>query len=163
VKVLVDEMYPATVAEALRATGIDATAVADLRLGGAPDAEIFGVGVAGGFCVLTDNVGDFALLAADHSTGGGHHAGLLIALSSRFSRRPAGPQPLVDAIRAIADEPIEDRIIYLERWPASHRALLAAQSAVLVRSRGDARLGAEAVARGADVALEPSGPSHGSR
>ena len=113
-KVLVDEMYPPAVVEALRASGIDATAVADLRLGGAPDAEIFGAAVAGGFCVLTENVGDFARIAADDSTGGGHHAGLLIAPSSRFSRRPAGLQPLVDAVRAIADEQIEDRVIYLE-------------------------------------------------
>ena len=105
-------------AEALRPIGIDATAVADLRLRGAPGAEIFGATVAGGFCVLTENVGDFARIAADHSTGGGHHAGLLIALSSRFSRRPAGLQPLVDAIRAIADEQIEDRVIYLE--PVAH-------------------------------------------
>lgn len=69
--------------------GIDASTVADLRLGGAPDAEIFGAAVAGGFCVLTKNVGDFARIAAEHSTGGGHHPGLLTALSSRFSRRPA--------------------------------------------------------------------------
>jgi hypothetical protein len=107
-------MYPAVVAEALRASGIDATTVADLRLVGAPDAEIFGVAVAAGYCVLTENVGDFAQIAAEHSTGGGHHAGLLIALSSRFSRRPAGLQPLVDAIQAIADEEIENRVIYLE-------------------------------------------------
>jgi hypothetical protein len=114
VKVLVDEMYPAAVAEALRARGIDAATVANLRLGGSPDAEIFGEAVAGGFCVLTENVGDFARIAAEHSTGGRHHAGLLIALSSRFSRRPAGLQPLIDAIRDIADEPTADRVIYLE-------------------------------------------------
>jgi hypothetical protein len=114
VKILVDEMYPATVAQALRASGIEATTVAELRLGGAPDAEIFGAAVAGDFCVLTENVGDFARIAADHSTGGGHHAGLFIALLSRFSRRPAGLKPLVDAIRDIADEQIEDRVIYLE-------------------------------------------------
>ena len=46
-KVLVDEMYPPAVAEALRASGIDATTVADLRLGGAPDAEIFRAAAAG--------------------------------------------------------------------------------------------------------------------
>ena len=113
-KVRVDEMYPATMAQALRASGIDATTVADLRLGGAPDAEIFGAAVAGGSCVLTENVGDFARIAAEHSTGGGHHAGLLIALSSRFSRRPAGVQALVDAIRDVADEQIEDRVVYLK-------------------------------------------------
>ena len=109
-KVLVDEMYPATVAEALRASGMGATTVADLRLGGAPDAEIFGAAVAGGFCVLTENVGDFARIAAEHSTSGGHHAGVLVALSSRFSRRPAGLQRLVDAIWAVADEQIGDRV-----------------------------------------------------
>src|SRR5438876_10128904 len=107
-------MYPAAVAEALRATGIDASTVAELRLGGAPDAEIFGAAAARGLCVLTENVGDFAWIAADHSTAGGHHPGLLIALSSRFSRRAAGLQSLVDAIRHIADEQIADRVIYLE-------------------------------------------------
>jgi len=111
VKVLVDEMYPATVAEALRAAGIEATTVANLRLAGATDPEVFGAGDA----VLTENVGDFAPIAAEHSTAGGHHNGLLVALSSRFSRRPAGLRPLVAAVEAIAGEQIEDRVIYLER------------------------------------------------
>lgn len=64
--------------------------------------------------MLTENVEDFARIAAEHSAGGRHHAGLLIALSSCFSRRPVGLQPLVDAIRAIADEPIANRVIYVE-------------------------------------------------
>lgn len=112
-KVLVDEMYPATVAEALRSAGIDATTIADLRLAGASDPEVFSAAIARGYTVLTENVGDFARIAAEHSTAGGYHHGLLVALSSRFSRRPAGVQPLVDAIRAIADEQLEDRVIYL--------------------------------------------------
>jgi hypothetical protein len=115
VKILVDEMYPATVAEALNAAGIEATTVADLRLAGASDPEVFGAAVAGGYSVLSENVGDFTAIAAEHSTAGGHHNGLLIALSSRFSRRPAGLQPLIAAIQAVADERIEDRVIYLER------------------------------------------------
>jgi hypothetical protein len=119
VKVLVDEMYPAAVAEALQAAGIEATAVAELRLAGASDPEVFGAAVAGGYAMLTENVGDFTRIAAQHSTAGGHHNGLLIALSSRFSRRPSGLQPLIAAIKAVADEQIEDRIIYLER--AEHR------------------------------------------
>jgi hypothetical protein len=113
VKVLVDEMYPATVAEALRSSGIDATTVADLRLAGASDPDVFGAAVAGGYTVLTENVGDFARIAAEHSTAGGHHHGLLVALCSRFARRAAGMQPLVDAIRAITDQQLEDRVIYL--------------------------------------------------
>ena len=114
-KVLVDEMYPATVAEALKAAGIDATMVAELRLAGASDPEVFGAAVAGGYSVLTENVGDFARIAAEHSAAGGHHSGLLLALSSRFSRRPGGLQPLVAAIKAVGEEQIEDRVIYLER------------------------------------------------
>ena len=90
--ILVDEMYPATVAEALIAAGIEATTVADLRLAGASDPEVFGGALAGG-----------------------HHHGLLIALSSRFHRRPAGLQPLIAAIEAVADERIDDRVVYLER------------------------------------------------
>lgn len=108
-------MYPATVAETLQAAGHEATTVADLRLAGASDPEVFGAAVAGGYSVLTENVGDFTRLAAEQSTAGGHHNGLLIALSSRFSRRPAGLQPLIEAIQAVTDERIDDRVIYLER------------------------------------------------
>jgi hypothetical protein len=115
VKILVDEMYPATVAEALRVTGIEATTVADLRLAGASDLEGFGAAVAGGYAVLTENVGDFTRIAAEHSTAGAHHNGVLIALSSRFSRRPAGLPALVTAVKAVADEQVDDRIVYLER------------------------------------------------
>jgi hypothetical protein len=115
VKILVDEMYPATVADALQAAGIEAATVADLRLGGASDPEVFGAAVAGGYTVLTENVGDFARIAAEHSTARGHHHGALIALSSCFSRRPAGIGPLVAAIQAVADEQVADRVVYLEQ------------------------------------------------
>jgi hypothetical protein len=114
VKILVDEMYPATVAEALNAAGINATTVRDLRLAGASDPEVFAVAVAGGYTVLTENVGDFARITAEDSTAGGHHHGVLIALSSRFSRRPAGIGPLIAAIQTVADEQIPDRVVYLE-------------------------------------------------
>ncbi len=114
-KLLVDEMYPATVAGALRSAGIEATTVADRRLAGASDPEVFSAAVAGGYAVLTENVGDFARIAAEHSTAGGRHHGLLIALSSRFSRRRSGVQPLIAAIQAIADDQVDDRVIYLQR------------------------------------------------
>jgi hypothetical protein len=119
VKVLVDEMYPAGVAEALRTAGIEATTVADLRLAGASDPELFGAAVAAGYSVLTENVGDFAPIAAEHSTAGGHHHGVLIALSSRFSRRPSGRPSLIAAIKAVANQEIEDRVVCLE--PAERR------------------------------------------
>ncbi len=114
-KLLLDEMYPAALAEGLQAAGIDATTVAALGLAGGADPEVFAAAQAGGYVVLTENVGDVTQIAAEHSTAGGDHPGLLIALSSRFSRRPAGAKPLIAAIRATADQDLTDRVVYLER------------------------------------------------
>jgi hypothetical protein len=61
-----------------------------------------------------ENVADFARIGAEHTTAGGHHRGVLIALSSRFTRRPAGLQPLVASIQAVVED-IEDRVVYLKR------------------------------------------------
>ncbi|MGH7910439.1 MAG: DUF5615 family PIN-like protein [Candidatus Dormibacteraceae bacterium] len=113
-KLLLDEMYPAALAKDLEAAGIEATTVAALRLAGGSDAEIFAAAVAGGYVVLTENVGDFARVAAEHSTAGGSHPGVLIALSSRFSRRPAGARPFVTAIASVAEQPLADRVVYLQ-------------------------------------------------
>ena len=65
--------------------------------------------------LLTENVADFVRIAADHLTAGQHHPGVLIALSSRFSRRPAGRGALVAAVLAATAEPLEDRVVYLRR------------------------------------------------
>ena len=114
-KLLLDEMYPATAAEALRHAGVDAVTVAELGLAGRSDPDIFTAAVAGEYVLLTENVADFARIAADHLTAGQHHPGVLIALSARFSRRPAGRGPLVAAVLATTDAPLEDRVVYLER------------------------------------------------
>lgn len=114
-KLLADEMYPAVLADGLQKVGIEATTVTALKLAGSSDAEVFAAAVAGGYVVLTENVADFTRIAAEHSNARGHHPGLLIALSSRFSRRPLGIGPLIAAIRAVAGEPLGDRIVYLER------------------------------------------------
>lgn len=113
-KILVDEVYPPALAEGLRAVGLDAVTVSELKLGGSSDAEIFGAAVAGGRVILTENVSDFARIAAEHSTASGQHDGVLIALSSRFSRRPAGIQSLIAAVRAVQHQPLADRVVYLE-------------------------------------------------
>lgn len=114
-KVLLDEMYPARLADALRAEGIEVKTVAELGLNGSADPEVFAAAVARGYAVLTENVGDFTRLATDHSVAGGHHHGLLIALSSRFSRQPAGTAALAVATTEAIQQPIDDRIVYLKR------------------------------------------------
>ncbi len=114
-KLLLDEMYPGSLAAALRAGGIDAVTVRELGLAGCSDLEIFGAAVAQELVLLTENVGDFARIAAEHSSAGQRHPGLLIALSSRFSRRPAGARPLIGAIKAVAGKDLGDRVAYLQQ------------------------------------------------
>jgi len=87
VKLLIDEMYPASLAEALRADGVEAVSVVELGLAGRSDSDVFAAAVAGGHVLVTENVADFARIAADHLSAGHHQPGVLIALSSRFSRR----------------------------------------------------------------------------
>jgi predicted nuclease of predicted toxin-antitoxin system len=117
VRLLLDEMYSSALAEALQAVGIDATTASALRLSGAADSAVFAAAVSGDYVVLTENVGDFARIAAEHATAGGSHPGVLIALSSRFSRRAAYTSRLVAAIAAVAKQSLTDRIVYLERQP----------------------------------------------
>jgi hypothetical protein len=114
-KLLLDEMYPAALAEALRAAGIEACTAAELGLAGRSDPDVFAAAIAGDFTVLTENVADFARISADHLGAGHHHSGVLIALSSRFSRRPGGTGTLVAAIRTVASEQLAGRIVYLPR------------------------------------------------
>jgi predicted nuclease of predicted toxin-antitoxin system len=115
VRLLLDEMYSASLAEALRSAGIEAVTVAELALAGRSDLDVFAAAVAEACVLLTENVADFARIAADHVSAGHHHPGVLIALSSRFSRRPAGRGALVAAVLTIADEPLEDRVVFLQR------------------------------------------------
>lgn len=107
-------MYPPTLAEALCAAGIETITLAELQLRGSSDPEVFAAAIAGDYALLTENVGDFTRIAAEHTTSGAHHHGLLIALSSRFSRRPSGAKPLAAAITAAVKQDLRDRVVYLE-------------------------------------------------
>jgi predicted nuclease of predicted toxin-antitoxin system len=114
-KLLLDEMYPRALADALRDIGIDSCTVSELGLAGRSDLDLFETAIAQGYAVLTENVSDFAQICAEHVTAGHHHPGVLIALSTRFSRRPSGRNTLITAIRAISSETLDDRLVYLQR------------------------------------------------
>lgn len=118
-------MYPPALAEALRGIGIDALTVSELGLAGASDLDVLTAASAHNRVVLSENVADFARISAEHLSAGNHHAGVLIALSSRFSRRPAGIPPLAHAIGAVADKPLDDLIAYLEHAPAPAAGIVA--------------------------------------
>jgi hypothetical protein len=112
-RLLLDETYSAIHAEALQTAGMHATTVLELGLAGSSDQEVFAVAIVEGFVLLTENVADFTRISAEHLLAGLHHPGILIALSSRFSRRPAGTPALVEAITGLAQQPIVDCLLYL--------------------------------------------------
>lgn len=60
------------------------------------------VASAAGVSRATLHVSDFARLCSEHVAAGRHHRGVLIALSSRFSRRPGGFGTIVAAVVAVA-------------------------------------------------------------
>jgi hypothetical protein len=114
VKVLLDEMYADKLAQALRDQGIDAATVDELGMAGRSDEDVFAAAAEGGNALLTENVSDFARLCSEHVAAGRHHFGVLVALSSRFSRRPAGYGAIATAVVAVSADQLADRLVYLE-------------------------------------------------
>jgi hypothetical protein len=113
-KLLLDEMYPGSLAEALGDFDIDACTVVELGLAGRSDVDVFTAGIDLDRAILTENAADFRPISAEHLMAGEHHPGLLIAVSSRFSRRPTGISRLVGAFRALSDRDLRDCVVYLK-------------------------------------------------
>ena len=86
---------------------------AELGLAGRSDADVFAAAADGGDALLTQNVSDLARLSGEHVAAGRYHSGVLIALSSRFSRRPAGYSAIAAAVAAVAGDRLDDRLVYL--------------------------------------------------
>lgn len=106
-------MCPPALAADLQAAGIDAISIDELGLAGTADPDVFARAIADSRALLTESVADFVAIAAQHSSTGKRHPGLLIALSNRFSRRPSGHRGIADAVSAHQSEELEDRIVYL--------------------------------------------------
>jgi hypothetical protein len=104
VKLLLDEMYPAHLARTLRERGVDAVAVderAELR--GLADEELMVVGAREGRALVTENVADYMRLYGEWGSAGRSHAGIVIALSTRFVRAPSGYEALLAALAELCD------------------------------------------------------------
>jgi len=94
VKLLLDEMYPPTLAEALRDKGHDVIAVAaSADLAGSDDATILDAATADGHCLLTENVRDLTVLGRRTN-----HAGVLLVHARRWPRTRAGLPALANAV-----------------------------------------------------------------
>jgi predicted nuclease of predicted toxin-antitoxin system len=100
VRLLIDEMWPATLAEQLRRRGHDVVAVserADLAHRG--DDVIFECAAREGRVLLTENVPDFVPLAVDVLSAGGTFPGLLLTSNAAWPR--GNPRTLGRVVRAL--------------------------------------------------------------
>jgi hypothetical protein len=100
-RILLDEMYPAAIAEQLRGRGHDVAPVveaADLR--SRPDEEIFKVARSARRAVVTENVRDFIAVAAELSTAGEGHYGLILLDARSYPR--GSPRTIGRMVTALA-------------------------------------------------------------
>jgi predicted nuclease of predicted toxin-antitoxin system len=90
VRLLIDEMYPPTVAEQLRKAGHDAVSVHDdANTPGLDDAAVCGLALSGGRAVVTENAADF-LRMLRYLVAAGEQAPTLVITSNRsFPRHRA--------------------------------------------------------------------------
>ncbi|HEV7667372.1 MAG TPA: DUF5615 family PIN-like protein [Thermoanaerobaculia bacterium] len=119
-KLLLDEHYPPSVAEHLRERGHDAVSVQeepDLR--GMTDPDLFAEAQRRARAVLTENVSDFMMLAAEYRSRHLAHWGLVLTSNRTF---PRGKSTTVGALVKALDELLradpEDRsskVIWLQR------------------------------------------------
>lgn len=119
-KLLLDEMFPPTIAKRLGDEhGHDVVAVAERdELRGLQDADIFLVAQKEERAVVTENVRDFRPLAREWQAMGRVHFGLVLTTNRRFPRahsRAAGAlvRAVSDLIDAETDQPASNREIWL--------------------------------------------------
>lgn len=119
-KLLIDEMFPPSIAAQLRARQHDAAGVAaDPRLAGLTDEEVFTSAQAEERAIVTENVPDFRRVARDWEAGGRLHHGLIYTTNRKFPRHHPGTFGRVVAVLAAleeatpADQPPSNREIWL--------------------------------------------------
>jgi hypothetical protein len=89
-KLLLDEMYPAFIAEKLRERGHAVVSVHDSPGGGTSDEDVFAFAQDEGRAVVTENVSDYRPLAEGALAAGEHHAGVVFTTDKRWPRSEPG-------------------------------------------------------------------------
>ena len=107
-KLLLDEMYPATVAMQLRKRGHDVVSIHDPDhrwLEGEPDEKVFAAAVSEGRAIVTENVPDYRRLEVEALADGQAVPALVFTTNRRFPRgRAATVGQLVIALLALLAE-----------------------------------------------------------
>ena len=106
-RLLLDEMPTPAIAIALRKRGIDIIAVADKPLlRASSDANVVDHAATTGRAVVTEDIGDFPVLATQWESAGRRHSGLIYTSPKRFNRAsPAYPGNAIGALATFVDDP----------------------------------------------------------
>ncbi len=112
-KLLLDEMMSAVVAEQLRLRERDVEAVSERReLRGLPDLEVFGYAQSAERSVVTYNRDDFLELDRWFRRQARNHSGIVILNPRRFPQGPATIGPLIESLdELIAGGPLYESFI----------------------------------------------------
>jgi hypothetical protein len=117
-KLLLDEMYPSSIAGGLRARGHDAVAVVERpELRNLSDPDLFAAAQSELRAVVTENVADYVRIADDHDARGEGHHGLVLAHPGKYprgNRRTVGA--MVTALDALAQRFPSDEPTSLRTW-----------------------------------------------
>lgn len=98
-RLLLDEMYPKLLAEALRDRGHDVLALVECPGGpGTPDEHVLELAVSEARCLLTENIGDFETFRVQRQHDGRPCCGLLYSSPNRFPRSKSGIGHLITAL-----------------------------------------------------------------
>jgi Domain of unknown function (DUF5615) len=90
-KLLIDEMYPPSIAEQLRDRGQDAQAVTERpELRARADTDIFALAQQEQRAVVTENVADFSIIASGYDQRGQAHHGLVLVAPGSYRRGRRG-------------------------------------------------------------------------
>ena len=118
-RLLIDEMYPATIAEQLCARGHDVRAVVtDPVYSGLTDQAILIGAAEAGRSLVTADIRDFTALDASFRASGHSHAGLILVSSKTFPQDRGLAGALTNALGALLDEdkePLEGQVMFLSR------------------------------------------------
>lgn len=106
-RLLIDEMYPSAIAEQLRGRGHDASAVVERHeLRASSDAALFALAQQERRAVVTENVGDFVVLASLADQRAEPHHGLVLVDPVKY---PQGNQRTIGRLVRTLDALLADR------------------------------------------------------
>ena len=114
IKVYLDEDVHTFIAQAARLRGWEALTTQEAGRRGADDRDQISFATAQEYAILTYNSSDYPRLHYEIVTGGGTHAGIILA--TQENPRQTILRALFNLLNTLSAEAISDQLIYLNNW-----------------------------------------------